>query len=137
MVSTLGSPSFKFSNSFQALFSFLPHIYDDQTVFFFVRECGYLSRTSSHCHPLMYLNDSQSGPSTVRGGCPGTSGDMSLTKLFRPVPFNHLMISSLDYGFFIFNRSLKIKLDLEDQNKIQGGHRLDFLKRVLVNQLIP
>ena len=64
MVSTPGTCSF-----IQVLelfsFSFLPHR-GEMTRPFFVRKCGNLSRTSSHCHPEIY----QSGPSAVRGWCP-------------------------------------------------------------------
>ena len=92
---------------FSFFFFFLPHR-GEMTRPFFVREYGNLSRTSSHCHPLCIWT-------IIKMDCPRMDRPgMDVPKyIFRPVPFNHLMISSLDYGFFIFNRSLKIKLDLE------------------------
>ena len=89
MVSTPGTyaPSFKFSNSFHFSF-FLPHR-GEMTRPFFVRECGNLSRTSSHCHPLcIWTIIKMDRPRMDRPG-------MDVPKyIFRPVPFNHLMISS-------------------------------------------
>ena len=111
MVSTPGTCSF-----IQVLelfsFSFLPHR-GEMTRPFFVRKCGNLSRTSSHCHPEITKVDRP------------PSGDDVPNYIFRPVPFNHLMISSLDYGFFIFNRSLKIKLDLEIRIIDIGGSQIE------------